>query len=55
MGETTHGGLAEYCRARAHQMVRMPDGVTFEEAASLPVAYGTAHRMMITNGRMRIF
>jgi hypothetical protein len=27
----------------------MPDGVTFEEAASLPVAYGTAHRMLITH------
>ena len=52
MGETTHGGLAEYCRARAHQMVRMPDGVTFEEAASLPVAYGTAHRMMVTQGKI---
>ena len=27
----------------------VPDGVTFEEAASLPVAYGTAHRMLITH------
>ena len=52
MGETTHGGLAEYCRAPAHQLVRMPDGVSFEEAASLPVAYGTAHRMMVTNGKI---
>jgi alcohol dehydrogenase len=52
MGETTHGGLAEFCRAPAHQLVRMPDGVTFEEAASLPVAYGTAHRMMITQGKI---
>jgi len=52
MGETTHGGLAEYCRAPAHQLVHMPDGVTFEEAASLPVAYGTAHRMMVTQGKI---
>jgi alcohol dehydrogenase len=52
MGETTHGGLAEYCRAPAHQLVAMPDGVTFEEAASLPVAYGTAHRMMVTQGKI---
>ena len=52
MGETTHGGLAEFCRAPAHQLVRMPDGVTFEEAASLPVAYGTAHRMMVTQGKI---
>ena len=24
MGETMHGGLAELCRARAHQLVRIP-------------------------------
>ena len=52
MGETTNGGLAEYCRAPAHQLVHMPNGVTFEEAASLPVAYGTAHRMMVTQGKI---
>src|SRR5580700_9852540 len=49
-GETVHGGLAEYCRLRAHQLVRIPDGVSFEEAAALPCAYGTARRMMHTNG-----
>src|SRR5581483_6371459 len=27
----------------------MPSGVSFEDAASLPVAYGTAHRLMITH------
>jgi alcohol dehydrogenase len=49
-GETVHGGLAEYCRLRAHQLVRIPDGVGFEQAAALPCAYGTARRMMHTNG-----
>ena len=52
MGETVHGGLAELCRARAHQLVRIPDGVTFADAAALPVAYGTALRMMTTNGHV---
>lgn len=52
MGETMHGGLAELCRARAHQLVRIPDGVSFADAAALPVAYGTALRMMGTNGRV---
>src|SRR5438067_5491907 len=51
-GETVHGGLAEYCRLRAHQLVRIPDVVTFEQAAVLPCAYGTARRMMFTNGRV---
>jgi alcohol dehydrogenase len=51
-GETVHGGLAEYCRLRAHQLVPIPDGVTFEAAAALPCAYGTARRMMFTNGHV---
>ena len=49
MGEMMHGGLAERCLVAEHQLIRMPDGVTFEQAASLPVAYGTAHRMLITH------
>jgi len=52
MGETIHGGLAELCRARAHQLVRIPDGVSFSDAAALPCAYGTALRMMTTNGHV---
>lgn len=49
MGEMMHGGLAEKCLVAEHQLIRMPEGVTFEDAASLPVAYGTAHRMIITH------
>jgi alcohol dehydrogenase len=52
VGETVHGGLAEYCRLRAHQLVRIPDGVSFEQAAALPCAYGTARRMMVANGHV---
>src|SRR5579863_1360704 len=51
-GETVHGGLAEYCRLRAHQLVRIPDGVSFAQAAALPCAYGTARRMMFSNGHV---
>jgi len=49
MGEMMHGGLAERCLVAAHQLIRMPERVSFEQAASLPVAYGTAHRMLITH------
>jgi NADPH:quinone reductase-like Zn-dependent oxidoreductase len=49
MGEMLDGGMAEYCAVAADQLVAMPAGVSFEEAASLPVAYGTAHRMLITH------
>ena len=49
-GEMMPGGTAEYCLVEAPQLIAMPDGVSYEQAAALPVAYGTAHRMMITNG-----
>ena len=49
MGEMLDGGMAEYCVVNADQLIKMPDGVSYEDAASLPVAYGTAHRMLITH------
>jgi NADPH:quinone reductase-like Zn-dependent oxidoreductase len=49
MGEMLDGGMAEYCRVSTDQLVRIPDGVGFVEAAALPVAYGTAHRMLVTH------
>ena len=53
MGEMMHGGLAEKCLVAEHQLIRMPDGVTFADAASLPVAYGTAHRMIVTHNTIQ--
>lgn len=52
MGETMPGGLAELCRVRAHQLIRLPDHVGFNEAAAIPVVYGTAVRMMHTIGQV---
>ena len=49
MGEMLDGGMAEYCRVSAEQLIRMPDDVDFVEAGALPVAYGTAHRMLVTH------
>ena len=49
MGEALDGGMAEYCLVSADQLVRMPDNVSFVDAAALPVAYGTAHRMLVTH------
>src|ERR1700735_451336 len=53
MGEMLDGGMAEYCAVAADQLVAMPAGASFEDAASLPVAYGTAHRMLITHGTVK--
>ncbi|HTK02349.1 MAG TPA: SDR family NAD(P)-dependent oxidoreductase [Bordetella sp.] len=49
MGEMLDGGMAEYCLVSAGQLIAMPDKVSFDDAAALPVAYGTAHRMLITH------
>ena len=53
VGETIHGGLAELCRVPAHQLLRLPDEVSFDQAAALPVAYGTALRMMNRIGQVQ--
>lgn len=53
MGEMLDGGMAEYCLVSADQLVAMPAGVSFEAAAALPVAYGTAHRMLITHDTVK--
>jgi len=52
IGERWNGGRAEYCVAHASQLVPMPDNVSFEAAASIPLAYATAHRMMVTRGQV---
>jgi NADPH:quinone reductase and related Zn-dependent oxidoreductases len=51
-GETFDGGLAEYAKARAHQVIRLPESVSFAQAAALPVAYATTHRMLATIGKV---
>jgi alcohol dehydrogenase len=51
-GETRIGACSEYIRIPAANLVRMPEGLSFEAAASLPIAYGTALRMMRVRGRI---
>lgn len=53
IGERWNGGRAEYCAAHASQLVRIPDNVSFEVASTIPLAYATAHRMMVTRGQVR--
>jgi alcohol dehydrogenase len=53
IGEVRHGGLAEYCAVPTHHLVKLPDNVSYEAAACLPVAYGTALRMMVTIGQIK--
>lgn len=53
MGEMIDGGMAEYALVTADQLIPIPDRVSFGEAAALPVAYGTAHRMLVTHETVR--
>jgi NADPH:quinone reductase-like Zn-dependent oxidoreductase len=53
MGEMLDGGMEEFCQVAADQLIAIPDGVSFEDAAALPVAYGTAHRMLITHNTVK--
>ncbi|MBN8635111.1 MAG: zinc-binding dehydrogenase [Anaerolineae bacterium] len=53
LGENTTGGLAENIVVPAENAIPLPDDVTFEQAAALPIAYGTAWRMLITRGQVQ--
>lgn len=47
------GGYAEYAVSDWGRTVSIPDDMTFEHAATLPVALGTMHDALVTNGRLR--
>jgi len=51
LGEMDPGGLAEYVRIPARQAIPIPSPYPFDLAACLPVAWGTAWRMVVTHGR----
>jgi NADPH:quinone reductase-like Zn-dependent oxidoreductase len=47
------GGYAEYVAVSAVGLERLPDPLTFEAAAAVPIAFGTAWHMLITRGQLR--
>jgi alcohol dehydrogenase len=53
LGETLPGGRAEQVAVGESMLIEIPPAVTFEQAASLPLAYGTAHRMLFGRGGLR--
>jgi alcohol dehydrogenase len=53
IGDTVWGGLAEFVRVQAAQLLPRPDEVDAVTAACLPVAYGTAYRMLVTRGQVK--
>jgi NADPH2:quinone reductase len=47
------GGYAEYAVCDWGRVVPIPNHMTFEDAATLPVALGTMHDALVTNGRLK--
>lgn len=53
LGEMRRGGHAEYVTVPADSLVPIPEHVSFETAASVPVAGGTAWRALATRGELK--
>ncbi|MGI9596573.1 MAG: quinone oxidoreductase family protein [Acidimicrobiales bacterium] len=52
IGDTRWGAYAQYVVVDARQLIPLPAQVSAVDASCLPVAYGTAHRMMFTRGEV---
>ncbi len=53
IGDTIWGAYAEHVVVDARQLIALPDEVSAVDASCLPVAYGTAHRMLFTRGQLQ--
>jgi alcohol dehydrogenase len=53
MGEEILGGMAEMVRVPAENLIRLADNVPFDVAAAVPIAYGTAIRMLFEIGQIK--
>jgi NADPH:quinone reductase-like Zn-dependent oxidoreductase len=53
LGQGESGTYAEYVRVPARNCFPIPEGLSFEEAAALPVAHITAWRMLITHADLK--
>jgi NADPH:quinone reductase-like Zn-dependent oxidoreductase len=50
---TTGGGYAERVVIKTRNLIRIPDEVSYEEAAALQVAFATSWHMLFTRGNLR--
>jgi len=53
LGVNVHGGYAEYVKAPAVNAIPIPDHISYEEAAAMPVAFGTAWHMLVDRARLQ--
>jgi alcohol dehydrogenase len=52
MGEEIPGGMAEYVRVPTENLIRLAPRLDFVTAAAVPIAYGTAIRMLLEIGKI---
>jgi NADPH:quinone reductase-like Zn-dependent oxidoreductase len=53
LGRTRHGGYAEYVAVPAAGLLSIPASLSYEQAASIIVAFGTAWHMLATRARVQ--
>lgn len=53
LSERHDGAFAEYLTVPTRNLLPIPDGVGMDEAACLPVAWGTAYRMLFSQATIR--
>ncbi len=53
LGVTSWGTYAEYVKVTQYNVIRMPDDLTFMDAAATQVAYATAWEMVIKKAKVR--
>lgn len=47
------GGMAEKALVPQHALVALPDNVSFEAGAAIPVAYGTSYHALVNRGNLQ--
>lgn len=52
LGENTSGGYAEYVKTQPVNILPYPEGLSFEEAACIPLTFQTAWQMVVRKARV---
>ncbi|MCL6553690.1 MAG: zinc-binding dehydrogenase [Firmicutes bacterium] len=52
-GEHIPGGYAEFVKIPARNVIKIPEHISFDEAAAVPLVFMTAWRMVVTRAKVR--